>query len=175
MVKFANEQDYFKALTGGPWMILNHYKMVAWVRFPHLPIHFYHAQVLTSLGNLVRRTIKIDFNTQRAERGKFARIAIELDLNEPLLPVVMLDGAPQSIEYESLPTLCFECGRIGHESSACQLSPDAAQVSSPPGQDPLDMPSSASPWMVVWTMNGRRQKVKPAERGNCSKKGKARS
>ncbi|CAN1152495.1 hypothetical protein LINPERHAP2_LOCUS18778, partial [Linum perenne] len=71
MVKFANDQDYFKALTGGPWMILDHYlivhqwdpsfrvvndlpkKMVAWVRFPHLPIHFYHVQVLTSLGNLV--------------------------------------------------------------------------------------------------------------------------
>ncbi|CAN1152494.1 hypothetical protein LINPERHAP2_LOCUS18778 [Linum perenne] len=127
MVKFANDQDYFKALTGGPWMILDHYlivhqwdpsfrvvndlpkKMVAWVRFPHLPIHFYHVQVLTSLGNLVGKTIKIDFNTQRAERGKFARIAVELDLDEPLPPVVMLDGAAQHIEYENLPNLCFDC------------------------------------------------------------------
>ncbi|CAN1217695.1 hypothetical protein LINPERPRIM_LOCUS1093 [Linum perenne] len=126
------EQDYFKALTGGPWMILDHYlivnqwdptfrvsndlpkKMVAWVCFPHLPIHFYHAQVLTSLGNLVGRTIKIDFNTQRAERGKFARMAIELDLSNPIPPVVLLDGVPQLVEYENLPTLCFNFDRVGH-------------------------------------------------------------
>ncbi|CAN1725724.1 hypothetical protein LINPERHAP1_LOCUS213 [Linum perenne] len=141
MVKFANDQDYFKALTGGPWMFLDHYlivhqwdhsfrvsndmpkKMVAWVRFPHLPIHFYHAQVLTSLGNLVGKTIKIDFNTQRAKRGRFARIAIELDLNESLPPVVLLDGAPQLVEYESLPNMCFECGRIGHDSATCPRNP----------------------------------------------------
>ncbi|CAN1846190.1 hypothetical protein LINPERHAP1_LOCUS38123 [Linum perenne] len=137
MFKFTNEQDYFKALTGGPWTILDHYlivhqwdqsfrvandlprKMVVWVRFPHLPIHFYHAQVLTSLGNLIGKTVKIDFNTQRAERGKFARIAIEIDLDEPIPPVVLLDGVIQKVEYENMPTLCFECGRVGHDSQAC--------------------------------------------------------
>ncbi|CAN1725561.1 hypothetical protein LINPERHAP1_LOCUS136 [Linum perenne] len=81
LVKFAMEQDYFKALTGGPWILLDHYKMVAWVRFPHPPIHFYHAQVHTSLGNLVGKTIRIYFNTQTSEHGKFARIAIEIDLD----------------------------------------------------------------------------------------------
>ncbi|CAN1170990.1 hypothetical protein LINPERHAP2_LOCUS29303 [Linum perenne] len=137
LVKFANEQDYFKALTGGPWMLLDHYlivhqwdrsfrvaddlpkKMVVWVRFPHLPIHFYHPQVLPSLGNLLGRTIKIDFNTQRAERGKFSRIAIEIDLSEPLAPVVELDGNLQKIEYENLPDLCFECGMVGHGAQSC--------------------------------------------------------
>ncbi|CAN1801890.1 hypothetical protein LINPERHAP1_LOCUS23151 [Linum perenne] len=77
--------------------------MVAWVRFPHLPIHFYHGQVLTSLGNLIGKTVKIDFNTQTAERGKFARIAIEIDLDKHLSPVVLLDGTIQQIEYENLP------------------------------------------------------------------------
>ncbi|CAN1732122.1 hypothetical protein LINPERHAP1_LOCUS1478 [Linum perenne] len=56
LVRFGEEKDYFKALTGGPWMIFKHYlivqqwdpsfrvstklpsKMVVWVRFPHLPI-----------------------------------------------------------------------------------------------------------------------------------------
>ncbi|CAN1332498.1 hypothetical protein LINPERPRIM_LOCUS35734 [Linum perenne] len=61
--------------------------MVVWVRFPHLPIHFNHAQVLTSLGNLIGTTVKIDYNTQRAERGKYSRIAIEIDLSEPNPPV----------------------------------------------------------------------------------------
>ncbi|CAN1725377.1 hypothetical protein LINPERHAP1_LOCUS49 [Linum perenne] len=72
-----------------------------------------------ALGNLVGKTVKIDFNTQRAERGRFARIAIELDLNESLPPVALLDGAPPLVEYESLLNLCFECGRIGHDSTTC--------------------------------------------------------
>ncbi|CAN1750211.1 hypothetical protein LINPERHAP1_LOCUS3969 [Linum perenne] len=162
MVKFANDQDYFKALMGGSWMILDHYlivhqwdpyfrvsddlpkKMVAWVRFPHLPIHFYHAQVLTSLSNLVGKTIKIEFNTQRVERGKFARIAVELDLSEPLLPVVLLDGATQHIEYENLPTLCFDYGRIGHEALCCplKLPVEASTVSVPHGPTISVIPNS---------------------------------
>ncbi|CAN1787614.1 hypothetical protein LINPERHAP1_LOCUS17718, partial [Linum perenne] len=62
MVKFGAKQDYFKALTGGPWMILDHYlvvhqwspdfrvsdslpaKMVVWVRFPFMPVQYYHVQ-----------------------------------------------------------------------------------------------------------------------------------
>ncbi|CAN1835838.1 hypothetical protein LINPERHAP1_LOCUS34552 [Linum perenne] len=137
LVKFSLEQDYFKALTGGPWVLLDHYlivhqwdqsfrvsndmpqKMVVWVRFPHLPLHLYHGQVLNSLGNLIGKTVKIDFNTQKAERGKFARIAIEIDLNDPLPPVINLDGAFQKIECENLPTLCFDCGRIGHVKEHC--------------------------------------------------------
>ncbi|CAN1829884.1 hypothetical protein LINPERHAP1_LOCUS32682 [Linum perenne] len=148
LVKFALEQDYFKALTGGPWTILDHYlaihqwdhsfrisndlpkKMVVWVRFPHLPIHLYHPQILTSLGNLIGKTVKVDFNTQRAERGKFARIAIELDLNEPLAPVVEIDGVSQAIEYENMPSLCFGCGK--------ELTPE-----------------SFGPWMLV-ERRGRR-------------------
>ncbi|CAN1159558.1 hypothetical protein LINPERHAP2_LOCUS22784 [Linum perenne] len=56
LVRFGEENDYFRTLTGGPWMIFEHYlvvqqwdssfrvstklpsKMVVWVRFPHLPI-----------------------------------------------------------------------------------------------------------------------------------------
>ncbi|CAN1121856.1 hypothetical protein LINPERHAP2_LOCUS1027, partial [Linum perenne] len=133
LVRFEEEKDYFNALTGGPWMIFDHYlvvqqwdpsfrvstklpsKMVVWVRFPHLPIQLYHNQILTSLGNLIGRTIKMDHNTQTAVRGKFARIAVEIDLSEPLATGVELDGAWQRIEYENLPELCFTCGKVGHQ------------------------------------------------------------
>ncbi|CAN1164622.1 hypothetical protein LINPERHAP2_LOCUS25672 [Linum perenne] len=161
LVKFAYEQDYFKALTGGPWTILDHYKMVAWVRFLHLPIHFYHAQVLTSLGNLIGKTVKIDFNTQRAERGRFARIAIELDLSEPLPPTVLIDGVLQNIEYANLPNLCFSCGRIGHESKGCPRLSDASlgltveetALTRPIAAVPVPVvapaPDRYGPWMLV--------------------------
>ncbi|CAN1173739.1 hypothetical protein LINPERHAP2_LOCUS30846 [Linum perenne] len=157
LVKFSVEQDYFKALTGGPWILLDHYlvvhqwdpsfrvsndlpkRMVAWIRFPHLPIHLYHGQVLTALGNLVGKTVKIDSTTQSAERGKFARIAVEIDLDKPLPPVVLLDGAIQQVEYENLPQA----------------------ISSPA---PAPAADSYGPWMLV-----SRRSRRPAKESGAAK------
>ncbi|CAI0400101.1 unnamed protein product [Linum tenue] len=98
LVKLDNEQDYFRALTEGPWMIFDHYlvvqqwspsfkvsdplprTMIVWAQLPALKIHFYHREVLTTLGNLIGRTIKLDYHTLNQERAKFARIAVEVDL-----------------------------------------------------------------------------------------------
>ncbi|CAN1160237.1 hypothetical protein LINPERHAP2_LOCUS23192 [Linum perenne] len=188
LVKFSNEHDYFKALTGGPWMVLDHYlivqqwepnfrvssklpsRMVVWVRFPHLPILFYHPQILSALGNLLGRIVRIDLTTQSGERGKFARIAVEIDLNEPLTPVIELDGAPQMVEYENIPELCFGCGKIGHvsenfpsKSSASlpsmeQLTSPLSVTHQPDVEDPLDKRNDGlGPWMVV-SRNTRRHR-----------------
>ncbi|CAN1145774.1 hypothetical protein LINPERHAP2_LOCUS14877 [Linum perenne] len=120
--------------------------MVAWVRFPHLPIHFYHGQVLTSLGNLIGKTVRIDFNTQRAERVKFARIAVEIDLSEPLLPVVLLDGVHQLVEYENMPT---------------------TTASSPPAS----APDQYGPWMLVSRRSRRPNKAtRPIKEGHDQRK-----
>ncbi|CAN1795063.1 hypothetical protein LINPERHAP1_LOCUS20483 [Linum perenne] len=157
MVKFGDEHDYFKALTGGPWMILDHYlvvhqwtpdfrvsdsltaKMVVWVRFPLMPVQYYHAQILTLLGNLLGRTVKIDYNTQHAERGKFARLAVEIDLNEPLAPMIKLDGCWQDVEYENLP----------------------AEMGIRPA---LPSPDSFGPWMVVTRKSRRPRKESEMEK-----------
>ncbi|CAN1145777.1 hypothetical protein LINPERHAP2_LOCUS14877 [Linum perenne] len=156
MIKFAYEQDYFRALTGGPW-------------------------VLTSLGNLIGKTVRIDFNTQRAERVKFARIAVEIDLSEPLLPVVLLDGVHQLVEYENMPTICFECGRIGHDSNQC---PHKVVVGQPPSLEANDLRSSATassppasapdqygPWMLVSRRSRRPNKAtRPIKEGHDQRK-----
>ncbi|CAN1187385.1 hypothetical protein LINPERHAP2_LOCUS38701 [Linum perenne] len=194
MVKFSNEQDYYKALTGGPWLIFDHYlivhqwdssfrvsdnlptKMVVWVRFPHVPIRFYHKQVLTSLRNLVSRMVKIDANTQRADSGKFARLAVEINLNEPLALVVSLDGVLQPVEYESIPNMCFGCGRVRHPVSDCPLVvaivPEEVTRSSP--TDPGVVTSQAGapaptkdvygPWMIVTRRPGRARKESRTEK-----------
>ncbi|CAN1184857.1 hypothetical protein LINPERHAP2_LOCUS37206 [Linum perenne] len=189
LVKFGNEQDYFKALTGGPWLILGHYllvqqwdpsfrvsdklpsKMVVWVRLPHLPILFYHPQILNALGNLIGKTVRIDFTTQNAERGKFARLAVEIDLDAPLAPVIKLDGAWQKVEYENIPELCFECGMIGHVLESCQKFSNAPPAGVGDAATPVfQLTGSTSyaakeaekidgygPWMVV-SRKGRRQR-----------------
>ncbi|CAN1138426.1 hypothetical protein LINPERHAP2_LOCUS10678, partial [Linum perenne] len=191
LVKFSVEQDYFKALTGGPWILLDHSlvvhqwdpsfrvsndlpkKMVAWIRFPHLLIHLYHGQVLTALGNLVGKTVKIDSTTQTAERGKFARIAVEIDLDKPLPPVVLLDRAIQLVEYENLPQLCFDCGMVGHERLSCprRAETDVLEkgVSTQPSStsiatDPAPVADSYGPWMLVSRSSRRSAKVSGAEK-----------
>ncbi|CAI0401628.1 unnamed protein product [Linum tenue] len=110
LVTFSSDQDYLHALTGGPREILDHYLVVhpwspnfresdkthrsvtEWVQLPELPVHFYHREVLFALGNLIGRTVKLDYHTENLERGKFARIVIELDMTKPLLTRIRLDG-----------------------------------------------------------------------------------
>ncbi|CAN1177346.1 hypothetical protein LINPERHAP2_LOCUS33056 [Linum perenne] len=142
------------------------------VKFPHLPIHLYHGQVLTALGNLVGKTVKIDSITQTAERGKFSRIAVEIDLDKPLPPVVLLDGAIQQVEYENLPQLCFECGLVGHKRLSCPRRADpAAPETSVPAMSsamaigspaPAPAADSYGPWMLVSRRSWRPAKVSGA-------------
>ncbi|CAI0427373.1 unnamed protein product [Linum tenue] len=77
--------------------------MIVWLQLPGLPIHLYHKEVLTSIGNLIGRTIKLDYHTLNQRRAKFARLAVEIDLGKPLIPRVHIDGEWQKVEYENLP------------------------------------------------------------------------
>ncbi|CAN0876746.1 hypothetical protein LINGRAHAP2_LOCUS11476 [Linum grandiflorum] len=116
--------DYLHALSGGPWTILGHYLaafawdptfrvtddlspwMVVWIRFPRLPYQYYHHDVLVGLGNLVGKSVRPDISTQNSVRGKFARIAVEVNLAEPLPKGVFVDGVWLIVEYENLPSFC---------------------------------------------------------------------
>ncbi|CAI0403405.1 unnamed protein product [Linum tenue] len=93
--------------------------MVVWVQFPGLPVHFYHKELLFTMGNLLGRAIKLDYHTQNQQRAKFARMAVEVDLSKPLVPRIRLDDRWQRVEYENLPVVCFECGKVGHTNVSC--------------------------------------------------------
>ncbi|CAI0433727.1 unnamed protein product [Linum tenue] len=93
--------------------------MTVWVQLPAFPLHFYHREVLFSVGNMIGRTIKLDYHTLHQQREKFDRIAVEVDLSKPLVTRIRLDGAWQYLEYENLSVLCFECGKIVHTKESC--------------------------------------------------------
>lgn len=92
---------------------------MVWVRFPELTISRYYPSILRALGNLVGKTVKIDDNTQQSQRGKFARVAVDVNISVLLRPRVELDGELINVAYEGLPSICFWCGIVGHESVDC--------------------------------------------------------
>ncbi|CAN0906723.1 hypothetical protein LINGRAHAP2_LOCUS24417 [Linum grandiflorum] len=194
---FEDPNDYFQALTGGPWTILDHYltvftwdtnfrvsddlpqKMVVWVRFPRLPYQYYHCDVLTGLGNLIGKTVRPDIRTQNSVRGKFARIAVEIDLSVPAPKGVFVDGFWQVVKYENLHSFCRDCGRFGHEVGMCDRrrslvssTPECpvplAVVSSPDGSNQMGANSVEpdGPWQIV-----TRKTRRPNKGSNASSNG----
>ncbi|CAN0917044.1 hypothetical protein LINGRAHAP2_LOCUS30064 [Linum grandiflorum] len=175
LATFDDSSDYFQALSGGPWMILGHYltvfawdaqfrisdalpqKMVVWIRFPRLPYQYYNQDVLEGLGNLVGKYVRVDNRTHSSARGKFARIAVEIDLLASVPKGVYVDGVWQVLEYENLPIFCRKCGRFGHENGECE-QPHASSLAlisedSSPQLDHFDgvIPTSEpdGPWQTV--------------------------
>ncbi|KAK9177684.1 hypothetical protein WN943_026873 [Citrus x changshan-huyou] len=140
-----------------------------------MPLHYYHKRVLRILGEVVGRVIRIDYNTEAAKRGKFARVAVEICLNKPLVSQFQLNGKIQRIEYEGLPTICFECGKYGHTVDTCQSKQEVPRGQGCDGIHPpegeatgvtvdlatVDNPNNSlfGPWMIV-TKKRRPRKAK---------------
>lgn len=85
LVKMAKEPDYEFALTGGPWVIADHYlavrpwspnfvldeaaiyKIAAWLRFPGLSIEYFNPDFLEKkLGVHFGRVLRVDATTSLA-------------------------------------------------------------------------------------------------------------
>ncbi|CAL1400982.1 unnamed protein product [Linum trigynum] len=143
--------------------------MIVWVQLPALKIHFYHKEVITMLGNLIGRTIKLDYHTLTQQRAKFARVAVEVDISKALVPRIWLDDEWQTVEYENLPEVCFHCGRIGHNKGACpqnktQEASSQGNVAggSPPGIQ--TQPSEDSnPGFGLWMLVSRKSRRKSGD------------
>ncbi|KAL8159388.1 hypothetical protein V2J09_000925 [Rumex salicifolius] len=71
----------------------------AWIRFIDLPVIFYEENVLLQIASTVGKTIKVDQRTLHANRGRFVRIYIELDLAKPLKGAVIINSTRDQIGY----------------------------------------------------------------------------
>lgn len=137
IARFYSREDYTSVLNGGPWMVMGHYLTITkwrpnfvpfdqhvsttlvWIRFPKLPMEMFNTAVLTRLGNVLGRTIKVDTTSKDAIRGKFARVCVEMNLNWPLVSTVTVYETVHAVEYEGLYNICFKCGRLGHRMEQC--------------------------------------------------------
>lgn len=131
------------------------YVSLAWVWFPTLPLENFDDTSLLSIGNAVGTTIKVDRNNVDTGRGRYARVCVELKLNQPLVPNVLVLGRKQLVEYEGLPKICFKCGCHGHIMENCGTTrSDKSAANSVVGDKGPDTTTRGSvenpfgPWML---------------------------
>ncbi|KAL8129388.1 hypothetical protein V2J09_018543 [Rumex salicifolius] len=140
LVKFEREEDYWRILTGEPWAMFGNYVTIkpwspnfdpltdviattpGWVRFMNLPVILYEEQVLLHPASAISSPIKVDKKTLFTDRGRFARVCVELDLSRPLNGAIIINGSRFLVEYEGLYAICFHCGRFGHFQPHCPRS-----------------------------------------------------
>ncbi|KAH9722960.1 DUF4283 domain-containing protein [Citrus sinensis] len=186
LVQFKLASDVHYVLTQRPWTVLGHYLVVqrwspsfdctkeeidsaiVWIRLPGMALHYYHKRVLRILGQLIRTVVRIDYNTKSATRGKFARIAVEVALNKPLLSQFFLDGKIQKRSLDDN-SQGVEAATVTDANSKGDV---ADGIESTSGINP-----KFGPWMVV-TRKGKNRGVKESAnlrdngQGNWSSFGK---
>lgn len=149
MVKLDMEADREMVISNGPWMMFDHYLAVmrwspefvspnakvdrttVWIRFPGLNLVYYDESFLLALASVVGTPIKVDRNTLKVERGRFARICVEIDLNQPVVGKVWVNGYWYKVSYEGLHIICSSCGCYGHLARNCTAPPPSNQLASP--------------------------------------------
>ena len=137
LVKFESMDDREKALSSGPWMIYDHYlavsqwypgcvkkgtevtKATVWIRLPGLDVLYYDEVMLKLIASVIGTPVRVDPNTLAISRGRYARVCVEVDLLQPLVGKILLDGEWQLVSYEGLHTICSVCGMYGHKEDSC--------------------------------------------------------
>ncbi|MBA0682115.1 hypothetical protein Goari_023860, partial [Gossypium aridum] len=79
----------------------------------------YERKILLEVGEMIRKVEKIDMNTDNRARWCFARVAVYVNLDKPLV-----------------------CGRYGHVNEAClnrDFRPSVETETLPSGSSPMDL------------------------------------
>ncbi|CAL1356026.1 unnamed protein product [Linum trigynum] len=184
-VRFTSQMDYERAAAGGPWMIGEHYitirpwrrnfnpklaevaSTMVWAKLPDLPREFINREAVERIASKIGRPIRVDRATQTGDRGRFARVSVEVDLTKPLLSQYKIEGITYYVEFEGLHNICTECGRYGHSKKNCSTlfkapaAEEVAQQQSIPSPAPI-----YGEWMMAKSRKGNQKRKTPPVQAN---------
>ncbi|XP_020208554.1 uncharacterized protein LOC109793499 [Cajanus cajan] len=186
MVKFYLEADREWVMHGGPWMLFDHYLIVrpwspefvasatkvdstlVWIRFPGLGVMFYDESVLLTIASAIGKPVKVDLNTLSMTRGRFARVCVEIKLNEPVVGRFFLNGVWYNVEYEGLHLLCSSCGCYGHVLRNCPHATRPELTTQGVGEQEVTKQQSGEPPHSAVSVASMGEKSGPQVRGDIA-------
>ncbi|XP_054806219.1 uncharacterized protein LOC129308868 [Prosopis cineraria] len=144
---------YRKVLSDGPWVISGHclavqrwspnfnpftnqiQKIALWIRVPVLSMRCYNEEFMWETGNMIGKALKVDMNTlaqvnqkNTVERGRYARVSVEVDLTKPLHSRFIIRRKIFTLIYERISVICFNCGKVRHKNEDCPMkTPETGQ------------------------------------------------
>lgn len=137
LIRFHNGEDHARVLNDGPWFVGGHYlsirgwepnfksstpnmsSVAMWIWLPKLPIEYYEPSTLRIIGETIGPVLRIDTYIAAETRGRFTRLCVQVNLDEPILKLLRMEGVVQPVQYEGLSSLCFGCGCVGHRVEKC--------------------------------------------------------
>ena len=167
MLKFDLQEDREKVIVGGPWMLHDHYlavkewspsfnpceesfgRMMVWIKFSGLNMMYFEESVIRTVAAAVGKPVKVDLVTKSMDRGRFARVCVEVDLSKPVIDEVWIYDHWHKVEFECLHLICSDCRCFGHVTRNCSksnaMTAEAAEVLNSPKQSSVVDPVVQQP------------------------------
>ncbi|XP_070004295.1 uncharacterized protein LOC142163443 [Nicotiana tabacum] len=100
-------------------------KIPVWVRLLDLDIKYWDKTTLTKIAGLIGQPLKAGSATTQRERLTYARVLVEIELNQTYPTTIMFENeyekiVEQNVVYDWEPVLCGKCGNYGHEMKECR-------------------------------------------------------
>ena len=190
LIRFGLAKDYDKVLREGPWFIGGQFlsirawkpyfkpstakcsSVAVWVRLPKLLNEFFEQKALKDIRQAIGFVLRIDTHTASKSRGCFARICVQVNLDNPLIRTIMIGKFAQPVIYEGLNTLCFSCGRVGHKKEACPflvhegVHVDSSELNTSTLSSPSPTHNATTETYGTWTLVSRRKDKNPKSRAH---------
>lgn len=101
-------------------------KINIWVHIHGLPYELRRPEFAVGFANYACEVIKPTSNKRDVSyEGEFMKFRIALNTNEPILHSLFLRRISRRptwiyMKYECLPNVCYNCGRLNHETNRCK-------------------------------------------------------
>ncbi|KAH9750076.1 hypothetical protein KPL70_005587 [Citrus sinensis] len=144
LIKLSLEEDYSRIWVRQTWYVNGRGMRIfkwskdfrcetespivpVWVSLPRLPVHFIHCKAaLHSIAAAIGTPLRVDHATATVNRPSVARILIEYDISQPLLPRIWIgegdSGFWQDVVFEKVPAYCSSCRHLGHSFDSCFIA-----------------------------------------------------